>query len=240
MRKEPFTIGNYVHVYNRGSHKMPIVRDEKDKWHFLEMLYYFNDESSMLNLLRDLHDPSKFDLSDELAWPKEWEPRKPIVKILAFILMENHFHLLLKEVQENGIAKFMQKLGTSMANHFNNKYQESGGLFQGSYKAKTVEEDEYLEHLSVYIQVKNAFEMYPGGIEKAVKEFDKAYEFASNYSYGSLSNYAGKMNKNSVIVEKELLGNMFPSPQKYREFAKGCIIGMDLDRKIELGNLSFD
>ena len=239
MRKEPFTIGNYVHVYNRGSRKMPIVRDEADKWHFLEMLYYFNDESSMLNLLRELHESFKFDLNSELVWPNEWEPRKPIVKILAFILMENHFHLLLKETQENGIGRFMQKLGTGMANYFNNKYQESGGLFQGSYKAKTVQEDEYLEYLSVYIQVKNAFEMYPGGIEKAVQEFDKAYEFAINYSYGSLANFAGRMSRNSVIVEKELLGDMFPSPQKYKEFAKECIIGMDLDRKLELGNLTF-
>ena len=63
----------------------------------------------------------------------------------------------------------MRKLGTGMTNYFNTKYQESGRLFQGAYKARTVNNDEYLNTLSVYIQVKNLFEIYPKGFKKLYK-----------------------------------------------------------------------
>ena len=40
MRKEPFTVGNFVHIYNRGNRKLSIVRDESDKCYFIHALYY--------------------------------------------------------------------------------------------------------------------------------------------------------------------------------------------------------
>ena len=125
MRKEEFTIGNYVHVYNRGSRAMPIVCDAKDRWRFLQALYYFNNELSL-----NLRDLRKLNFCKVFDWPESWPKREPIVKILVFVLMENHFHLLLKEIQKGGIAIFMQKLGTGMANYFNTKYKETGSLFQ--------------------------------------------------------------------------------------------------------------
>ena len=225
MRKEEFAKGNYVHIYNRGSRAMPIVCDAKDRWRFLQALYYFNSGLSL-----NLRDLRKLNFRKVFDWPESWPKRQPIVMILAFVLMENHFHLLLKEIQKGGIAMFMQKFGTGMANYFNAKYKETGSLFQGSYKAKLIDEDAYLKYLSVYIQVKNTFEMYPGGIEKAKKEFDKAYEFAINYPYCSLADYAGK--RNSPIIDKELLGELFPTPEQYKEFARECIMGMDLDKKL--------
>ena len=230
MRKEEFTKGNYVHIYNRGHRREPIVRDAKDKWHFLQMLYYFNANFTPPNPFRQLRELLNPRFNSRLEWPEKWPKREPIVTILTFCLMENHFHLLLKETQKGGIAKFMLKLGVGMANFFNTKYQEVGSLFQGAYKAKLVDEDAYLNHLSVYIQVKNPFKMYPGGIEKAKKEFDKAYDFATDYPYCSLADYAGK--RNSPIIDKELLGEIFPTPEQYKEFARECILGMDLDKKL--------
>ena len=44
MRKEPFFVGDIVHVFNRGNSKQEIVRDDKDRKRFIQMLYYFNDE----------------------------------------------------------------------------------------------------------------------------------------------------------------------------------------------------
>ena len=122
MRKEEFTKGNYVHVYNRGSRAMPIVYDAKDRWRFLQGLYYFNSKFSPENIFRQLHELLKFNFYSRLEWPEKWPKREPIVKILVFTLMENHFHLLLKEIQKGGIAMFMQKFGTGMANYFNTKY----------------------------------------------------------------------------------------------------------------------
>ncbi len=73
--------------------------------------------------------------------------------------MPNHFHLILRQKVENGITKFMRKLGTGYTNYFNTKYQRSGALFQGNFKAIDIQKDEYLMHLSRYIHlISNDFE----------------------------------------------------------------------------------
>ena len=233
MRIEPYTIEDFVHVYNRGNRKQPIVRDSNDKWRFLQVLYYFNDEFSPANPLHSIEESLKLDFNSRLVWPENWPTHKPIVKIIAFGLLENHFHLLLKEITKGGISKFMQKLGTGVTNRFNTKYHEVGRLFQGSYKGRRVSKDIYFQYLSVYIQVKNIFELYPGGIQKAMEEFDKAYEWAVKYPYCSLADYA--INRNSPIIDKDILGEMFPRPEDYKEFARQCLLGMNLENK--LGNL---
>lgn len=73
------------------------------------------------------------------------------IDILGYCLMPNHFHFLLKQVTDISITHFMLKLGTSYAKYFNIKYGEVGSLFQGRFKAKLVEKDEYLLQLSRYI-----------------------------------------------------------------------------------------
>ena len=177
----------------------------------------------------------RFNLSRQgynpFVWPKNWPAREPIVKIIAFCLIPNHFHLFLKEIKERGISTFMKKLGNGMTGYFNLKYKETGRLFQGSYKSKIVSEEAYFKYLSVYIQVKNVFELYPGGYEKAVQEFNKAYEWAVKYPYCSLADYAS--NRNSPIVDKDVLDELFGSPEEYKEFARQCLQEMNLDKKLE-------
>jgi len=233
MRKEPFGVGDFVHVYNRGNKKQAIVKDERDRRHFLQMLFYFNTEITPPNPFHNLKTKLRFNLN-EFSWPDHWVSRKPIVKILVFILMRNHFHLILEEVTENGIAKFMQRIGTGMTMYHNTKYQDAGRLFQGSYKAKTVDKNLYLKYLSVYIQVKNCFELYEGGFKAAIKDFDKAYTWAVEFPYGSLAQYYGKIAM--PIVDKSLFLEIFPAPNNYKSFAKECLV--DLENR--LGELTFE
>jgi len=231
-----FEVGSYAHIYNRGNRKQPIVRDAKDKWCFLQVLYYLNHQSLIPNPFRELRALLKSDFNNRLIWPQSLGIRSPLVKILAFKLRENHLHLLLKQEVDDGIRIFMQRAGTAMAKRFNERYKEVGSLFQGKYKGKLIEKDDYLTYLSVYIQVKNAFEEYPGGLEKAVQEFDKAYEWALNDPYNSLGDYAGK--RDSPIIEKDILGEIFSTPQVYKEFAKQCLFDINFNEKI--GNLHID
>lgn len=231
-----FEVGSYAHIYNRGNHRQLIIRDAKDKWHFLRILYYFNHQHSLPNIFRELQELLKSDCNNRFEWPEQLGTRSPLVKILAFKLRKNHLHLILKQEIEDGIRIFMQKAGIAMAKRFNEKYQEVGALFQGRYKGKLIESDEYIMYLSVYIQVKNAFEEYPGGFERAIQKFDKAYNWAAKDPYNSLGDYAG--NRNSPIIDKDVLGQMFPTPQSYKEFAKQCLLDVNLDDK--LGNLRID
>ncbi|OHA26380.1 MAG: hypothetical protein A3C06_01615 [Candidatus Taylorbacteria bacterium RIFCSPHIGHO2_02_FULL_46_13] len=218
MRKEPYVVGSYVHIVKRGVRGMPIVRDEIDQWRFLLLLRHLNNEQGIDNWFRDLIDEN---IAHTLERPKSWQPQQKIVRILSFCLLDNHFHLLLKEIKKGGISTFMQKLGTSMANHFNEKYKEKGGLFQGAYRSKTIDTDEYLRYVSVYIQVKNAFEMYKGGTASALKDFDSAYAWAGKYPYSSLGDYAGM--RDSPIIEKDILGKIF-SPEEYKVFSKEVML----------------
>lgn len=223
MRKEPFTVGNYLHVIKRGARGMPIVREESDKWRFLKLLCHLNDEYHSEYWEDDLKKTQQSIFDRPGHWPKQ----RPLVEVLAYTLMNNHFHLILKETVEGGVAKFMQKMGGSMTNHYNSKYKERGSIFQGSYKSRTITDDVYLRYVAVYVMVKNPFELYPGGLEKACKNFDDAFAWTLKYPFTSLADYAG--DRNSAILQRGILGKLFSSPRQFKSFAKDCINGRKLE-----------
>ena len=85
MRKESFGVGDIVHVFNRGNRKQEIVRDDVDRWRFLQTLFYFNDKFSPENPFRTLSELLKSDFNKEgvLVWPSEWPERDRLVDIIA-------------------------------------------------------------------------------------------------------------------------------------------------------------
>lgn len=222
MRVEPFTVGDLLHVYNRGNRGIEIFYNEGDKWRFLKILRYFNNDLSLLNPLREIEKLIQSGECYRFGWPKSLAPQKPLVKILAYCLMPNHFHLLLKEIIKGGISKFMKKLGDGFTNYINLKYTETGRVFQGSYKGKLVKEEKQLQYLDAYIQVFNPFELYPGGIERALREFNKAFEFAMNYPFCSLGESFGK--RNLGILERGDLVGIPPNLKVYKEFTSDALI----------------
>ena len=228
MRKEPFGVGSFVHVFNRGNRKQEIVRDDKDRWNFLQMLYYFNSDYSPLNPMQTLKKVLKSDFNTKLIWPSGWPEREQLVNLHALILQDNHFHLVFEELVEGGTARFMQKLGTGMTNRFNKRHKETGRLFQGAYKARLVDDENYFRHLFAYLHIKNAFEMYPGGLKRAVANFDAAYDFATRYPYSTLRHYVLKSDSNmeKLIENDELFREAFPDPYEIKEFARNRMESM--------------
>ncbi len=231
MRKEPFGVGSYVHVIQRGTREMPIVRDEADRFRFLLMLTHFNDTFASPNWHRDLYDAHSHRTFER---PPHWPVRDERVRLTAFALVENHFHLLLEEITEGGIAQFMHRLGTGMAKKFNERYGETGSLFQGSYRARTVDDDNYHRYVSVYIQVKNSFDVHPKGYAWARDNFDEAYAWATAYPYSSLGDYAGTFDR--PIVDKELFASLY-NPEEYREFSRDVILGRNVPDNINIDTL---
>lgn len=221
MRVEPFAIEDFVHVYNRGNRKMAIFRNVSDKWHFLKILCYFNTQKSSNHIFYKLTHQTGFDLAHPFKF--EWEEKgEPLVKIINYKMKENHYHLTLKEIIEGGISLFMKKLGDGFTLFTNFKYREVGKVFQGSYKGKRIADERILQYVDVYIQVFNAFEDYPGGIEKALKEFDKAFEFALNDPFSSLGETFGE--RNLGIVERDILREVFPNLEVYKKFAYDALL----------------
>ncbi len=195
---------------------MPIYRHESDLWRMRAGLFYFNSTRLPENWTRDLTN-----LTD-LFWPVSWGKRDPVVAILGFALMPNHFHLILKEIKKGGVSSFMHKFSMGYSKYINAKYGESGSLFQGKFRARVVDDDAYLRHLAVYVLVKNPLEIYPAcGISDVADRFDKAYEWAIRYPFCSLAEYVGR--RSSPIIDRDMFGELFSSPKEFKEFTKDYI-----------------
>lgn len=228
--RQPYTVDSIVHVLNRGTKKLPIYRQEGDLWRLFFSLYYLNSKDVPDKWIKEL---DKLNLSGTFVWPELWGKREPLVSILAFTILNNHFHLMLKEMREGGIKEFMHKFSMGYAKFINAKYDESGSLFQGPFKSQTVQTDEYLRYLAVYIMVKNTFELFPeGGLEAATLDFDRAFEWAKTYPFSSFKNYATK--EESPIITKDILGELFPEPKEFKSFAKDCILGRNTESPVFL------
>ena len=85
-----------------------------------------------------------------LAKLKDYK-QKHNVTILAYCLMPNHVHFLIRQNGPEPVSTFMQKLHTAYSMYFNKKYEQVGHLFADRFKAKIVAKDEYIIHLSRYI-----------------------------------------------------------------------------------------
>jgi len=219
MRKEQFGPGTFVHIVNRGAHKIDIVRTDEDRWRFLKLLRYLNDVNAPRNWERDI---SPAHIRNNFARPEHWDEAQPYVSILSHCLRNNHFHLLLLEQLEGGISKFMQRISRSMAANFNAKYEGSGALFQGPYRARVIDNDQHLQHLAVYINIKNSFEAYPGGFEAALNNFTDAYAWAIRYPFSSMADFAGK--RKSSLIDHATCESLFASPSDFRVVAEEFVM----------------
>lgn len=219
-KREDIEIGSYLHVYNRGAKKMPIFRQKSDLWRLMFGLFYLNHDGRTPD--HWMHELDKFGGPQRFAWPESWGVRKPVVSILGFCITSNHFHLILKEIVEGGISRFMHRWAMGHSKFINQKYGESGSLFQGRYQARVVTRNEYLEYLPVYVMVKNTFELYPGGLREAINNFDAAYDWASSYDFGSLGTYTGV--RSSPIVEKDIFKELFKNPEQFKEFSREAML----------------
>ncbi len=142
MANPAFTNGNFYHIYNRGVEKRNIFVDRWDYLRFLETM----------NFYRKIPTPMKLsDFRRGVIKLKKIDNQEEIVRIFCYCLMSNHFHLLVQEQKDGGITKFIKQLSNSFTRYFNTKHERVGPLFQGSFKAKAVETDEYLLQVSKYI-----------------------------------------------------------------------------------------
>lgn len=141
-----FYIPNSIyHIYNRGVEKRIIFMDEQDYKVFLNYLKEYlsppEKPTSSTNLqggTLQVNYHLRNNYSDEIS-------------LLAFCLMPNHIHLLIKQKDKNSIKKFTKSLFTRYSMYFNKKYKRTGSLFQGTYKATNVINKDYLLDVTRYI-----------------------------------------------------------------------------------------
>lgn len=143
----PFISGSFYHIYNRGVEKRKTFMGRRDYMRFLETLDFYRKTPVPMKLS---------DYRRGVVKLKKLENQTELVKIYCYCLMPNHFHLLVQQLSDGGISEFLRKVADSYTRYFNTKHERVGSLFQGVFKARLVETDEYLLQLSKYIH-RNSF-----------------------------------------------------------------------------------
>ena len=151
VRINPLITGDIVHVMNRGVARQLIHRDARDYRLALEGLrYYRHDELPMrYSHFRELKPLSQFSILAEL----ETQVAIPLVDVLGFTFMPNHWHLLLRQRVDGGITTFLRRWTNSYTRFFNTRHERIGPLFQGVFKSVGIHSDELLLHVSRYIHL---------------------------------------------------------------------------------------
>lgn len=218
LRKHPFVVGEYYHIYNRGIDKRVIFKSDSDYRRFMMLLYVANSEepSKLDNLLHILH--KKY---EEIFSVKRG---KPLVSIAAWCLMPNHFHILIRENVEGGTTKFMKKLGTAYSMYFNARYKRTGSLFGGLFKSKIIKDDRYLKHLFGYISLNPLDLEFPEWEGLIDKNESKAWrDFLNKYSYSSFFDYIGISRSENNILSREDFPKYFLTSKEFEDFVESYL-----------------
>ena len=181
---------SYYHVYNRGVNKRIIFKDQQDYSVFLSYLktYLLPKDTNLLNSKIKSRDTSFADKyqAESLLVLNNFSDK---IELLAYCLMPNHFHLLIKQQGESDMEHLMRSLMSRYSKYFNKRHHRVGPLFQGRYKAVLVESDAQLLHLTRYIH-RNPFSLQ--SLQRTVLSGEDSPLFIQPSSY---QNYLGKINQ---------------------------------------------
>ena len=132
--------------------------------------------------------------------------------------MPNHFHLLVRELEDGGISKFMQKITTGYTMYFNKRSDRNGALFQGRFKATHVADDRYLRYLISYIHLNPVKLIEPKWKETGIANQVHAERYLETYTASSYPDYLGKKRAEGMILTKEALPEYFSSGSDFKTF----------------------
>lgn len=203
-RKTPLVPGQIYHVFNRSIARQPIFLNVNNYQRALDVLMFYSylNPSIRFSHYNRLPSNQKSDFVNNLRKTGEKQ-----IELLAFCLMPNHIHFLIKEIREKGISTFMSNLQNSYAKYFNKKTDRSGSLFQTMFKAVRIESDEQLIHVARYIHL-NPVTAY------ILKDIDQL----KNYPWSSFIDYLGM--RNLDILNKDTILSYFSSTEQFINFTK--------------------
>lgn len=211
MKNPRFVNGEFYHVYNRGTDKRRIFSNQDD----LERFFMSMDEFNAVEPSGSLYELSFLDPSVKLK-----KKRKRLVRFVAYCLNPNHYHFILRQVANGGISEFMKRLGGGYTWYFNHNQKRSGYLFQGAFKAKHIDSNEYLLHLSAYVNLNHQVHQLGGqfgGMQPPAKLIKSSWdEYVNNNSEG--------------FCEKKIILEQFKNTNEYKKFAESSLIDI-VERK---------
>lgn len=194
LRTTPFANGHFYHLVSRSLYRRPIFKPSAICQLFLENITYYLLKSPPVKFSyyrrKKSDHQSSLNFADRLA------------TIIAYCVMPNHFHLLVRQDQEKGIQKLMHAALNSFAHYYNTKQHQKGPVFESRFVSVLVETDEQLLHLSRYIHL--------NPVTAHLVEMPQDYPFSSYSLYQSQPAFAP--------FETQLILDHFPSTRDYHQF----------------------
>lgn len=186
------------HAYNRGVERRKIFLNTREYQRFVDTMEYYRYEGQGIRYSKYLQQPR--DMRDDLK--KSLIKTSPTVDLLAYCLMPNHFHLLLRQNTDRGISQYLATISNSYSKYFNTKRARVGPLLQGTFKAVHIESNEQLLHVSRYIHLNpvvsmmismeqlplypwSSYPYYLGNPSIPVTASDILSQFSAKYTYAS-------------------------------------------------------
>lgn len=207
-RKTPLVTGEYYHIFNRGVDKRQVFMDKQDFERFLKSMIEFNVAEPVGGLyMNTFKDRQLRSLASE---------SKRLVDFIAYCINPNHFHFVLRQISDEGVSKFLHRLGTGYTKYFNERYKRTGSLFQGTFKSVHIENNEQLLHVSVYVNLNN----------KVHKKFDNEVDFTvqSSWKEYTADGFGGLCKKDAILGQ-------FKNKAEYKSFAEDTILGIAARRR---------
>ena len=212
-RKTPFVNGEFYHIYNRGVDKRQIFLDRADFDRFLQSMIIFNTTEPVGSIL-------EYFVNRKFGRPMS---KSKLVNIICYCLNPNHFHLLLEQRENGGLGEFIRRVGSGYTKYFNHKHKRSGVLLQGGSKSVHINSNEYLLHVSAYINLNNKVHRLQGNLFRS--------------SWGEYLN----PNRQSLCA-KGIILKQFKNPSEYKDFAESSLKDI-LERKemaVDLQKMLFE
>ncbi|MFZ2038559.1 MAG: transposase [Minisyncoccia bacterium] len=208
-----FSVGEYYHIYNRGVDKRETFLDSLDYERFILALVNANNKETchIGNIKKQLKGEYK-GIETCLALREV-----TLVDIGAWCLMPNHFHLLVKEKEEGGVVKFMQRLETGYTMYFNKKNERTGSLFQGTFKAEHAHNDNYLKYLFSYIHLNPVKLIQSDWKEKGIKDINKTLNFLAKFYRSSYLDHLDVDRLEKGIINKDAFPDYFPDKDSFKK-----------------------
>jgi len=200
-----FAQGNYYHVYNRGNAKETIFQDNADYLLFLSRLkenLFPSADYEAGNPRRRKHGTAR---SRRIQTPPN------SFSLGCYCLMPNHFHFLIKQCTELPIGRLISKIGTGYSKCFNQKYERVGNVFQDAFKAISVEKNDYLTWLSVYI--------HANPVVAGLVKHPADWPWSSYKEFIFALNMRGILGSPAVLglCETEIITNQFTTAAEYEK-----------------------
>ena len=184
-RKTRIAPGEHYHIFNRGNRKQAIFLDDRDRARFLFLILALQSSTIVYNISDNVDYFTKhrvFSIS-ERALKRLVKERT--VELVEFILMPNHFHLIMREFIEGGIAKYMQRVLNAYTKYFNTRYGQSGHLFQGPYRDVHINDNNQLLYLSAYIH-RNSREIAQWKNKECAHQWSSYTDYVAENRWGTL------------------------------------------------------